>query len=137
MKPNISVLTLAVKDLEKSVEFYHNWLWFFTEWIIWTEFEYGAVAFFDLKNWMKLALWSRESISHDTGIKSYENDSIQFTLWHNVESKEEVDAIMQLAEQAGATIIKSPNDTFYGGYAWYFQDPDKHTWEIVYNPHFL
>ena len=137
MIPSISVLTLAVNDLEKSVEFYHNWLWFFTEWIIWKEFEYGAVAFFDLQNWIKLALWSRDSISKDTGIASSENMSIQFTLWHNVASRDEVDSIMSLAKKAGAIIIKTPSETFYGGYAWYFQDPDKHTWEIVFNPNFL
>jgi predicted lactoylglutathione lyase len=137
MKPWISVITLGVKDLKKSVNFYRDWLWFSTKWIIGEEFEYGAVAFFDMQNWLKLALWSQESISKDTWIPISLVSSTNFTLWHNVKRQQEVDSIMLLAKRAGANIIKPAQNTFYGGYAWYFQDLDGHLWEIVYNPSFL
>lgn len=68
MKPSISVITLGVADLEKSVEFYRDGLGLFTEGIIGKEFEYGAVAFFDMQNGLKLALWPRKSIANDSGI---------------------------------------------------------------------
>lgn len=136
MKPKISVLTLGVTDLERSVAFYRDGLDFSTEGIIGTEFEYGAVAFFDLQNGLKLALWPKTSIAHDTGIPPQNPSALEFTLGHNVDSKEEVDEVMTLAEKAGAKIIKPAADTFYGGYAGYFQDPDGHIWEAVYNPGF-
>lgn len=68
MQPRISVITLGVSDLEKSVQFYRHGLGLSTEGIIGKEFEYGSVAFFDLQNGLKLALWPRKSIAHDTGI---------------------------------------------------------------------
>ena len=46
-----------------------------------------------------------------------------------------VDAVMEQAERAGARIVKAAGDTFWGGYAGYFQDPDGHLWEIAWNPH--
>lgn len=134
MKPGISVLTLGVSDLEKSVSFYQDGLGFSTEGIIGEEFEYGAVAFFDLQNGLKMALWPRKSIANDTGIPLQDTSSLEFTLGHNVSTREEVNEIMQLAEQAGAEIVKPAADTFWGGYAGYFQDPDGHLWEVVFNP---
>lgn len=47
----------------------------------------------------------------------------------------EVDQVMDQARKAGATIVREPHETFYGGYAGYFQDPDQHLWEVVWNPH--
>ncbi|SRR5690606_29550209 len=134
MVPRITVLTLGVSDLERSVAFYRDGLGFPTEGIIGTEFEYGAVAFFDLQHGLRLALWPRKSIAHDTGLPLQPSAALEFTIGHNVASQEEVDAIMQLAEKAGAKIVKPAGDTFWGGYAGYFQDPDEHLWEIVYNP---
>lgn len=137
MKPGISVLTLGVSDLEKSVEFYRDGLGLYTEGIIGKEFEYGAVAFFDLQNGLRLALWPRKSIAKDTGISGEYTSALEFTLGHNVTNKDEVDSIMELAAKAGAKIIKPAADTFWGGYAGYFQDPDGHLWEIVFNPDFM
>lgn len=134
MKPRISVLTLGVADLEKSVKFYRDGLGLSTEGIIGKEFEYGAVAFFDLQNGLKLALWPRKSIANDTGIPLQNPSALEFTIGHNVVSKKEVNAVMELAEKAGAKIVKPAVDTFWGGYAGYFQDPDGHLWEIVFNP---
>jgi len=136
MKPRITVLTLGVTDLERSVEFYRDGLGLATEGIIGKEFEYGAVAFFDLQSGLKLALWPRESISNDTAIPLQTPSPLEFTIGHNVATKEEVDRVMEQAQKAGAVIIKPAADTFYGGYAGYFQDPDGHLWEAAWNPQF-
>ncbi len=135
MKPRINVLTIGVDDLEKSVAFYRA-LGFKTDGIVGKEFEYGAVAFFDLQNGLKLALWPRESIAHDSGLSQEPKSATEFTIGYNMNSKEEVDAVMATAKQANAHIVKPATDTFWGGYAGYFQDPDGHVWEIVYNPAF-
>lgn len=136
MKPRITVLTLGVTDLEKSVSFYKDGLGFKTEGIIGKEFEYGAVAFFDLQNGLKLALWPRKSLSKETSLPEQTPSSLEFTIGHNVSSRYEVDIIMKQAENAAAKIIKPAQETFYGGYAGYFQDPDGHLWEVVWNPAF-
>lgn len=135
MISRISVLTLGVADLERSVAFYRDGLQMQTQGIIGKEYEYGAVAFFELQGGLKLALWPKQSISRDTGIAETPSSSIAFTIGYNVNSIADVDQIMEQAQAAGATIIKVPQDTFYGGYAGYFQDPDGHLWEIVWNPH--
>ncbi|HWL23264.1 MAG TPA: VOC family protein [Ureibacillus sp.] len=134
MKPRITVLTLGVDNLEKSLEFYRDGMGFPTEGIVGKEFEHGAVAFFDLQSGLKLALWNREDIAHDTKIHKTKSSPTEFTIGHNVESKEEVDKVMEQAKKAGATITVPPHDTFWGGYSGYFQDPDGHLWEIVWNP---
>ncbi|CAH0343011.1 VOC family protein [Rhizobium sp. CECT 9324] len=137
MKARISVLTLGVADLEKSVTFYRDGLGLPTEGIIGREFEYGAVAFFDLAGGLKLAVWSQRDVSHDTGLPLEPTSPTSFTIGHNVSTREEVDAVMNAAERAGAEIVKSPTATFYGGYAGYFRDPDGHLWDIVWNPEML
>jgi predicted lactoylglutathione lyase len=136
MKPRITVLTLGVNDLEKAVKFYKDSLGLPTEGIIGKEFEYGAVAFFDLQHGVRLALWPRKSISNDTKLAQQEPSATDFTIGHNVASKEEVDDVMEQARNAGAKIVKTAQDTFYGGYAGYFQDLDQHLWEVVWNPAF-
>ena len=134
MKPRISFITLAVDDLERSLHFYRDGLGLATEGIIGQEFEHGAVAFFDLQSGLKLAIWPRASLAHDSGIPLSRPCPTEFALAHNVLSRTEVDALMTQAENAGATITKPAQDTFWGGYAGYFQDPDKHLWEIAWNP---
>ena len=136
MIPRITVITLGVDALAKAVAFYRDGLGFFTKGIIGEEFENGAVAFFDLQNGLKLALWPRASISHDTGIAVAPASATELTLGHNVGSREEVDRVIEQAENAGAVVVKAPHDTFWGGYSGYFQDPDKHLWEIVWNRDF-
>ncbi len=135
MKPRVTVITVGVDDLEKSLRFYRDGLGLPTQGIIGTEFEYGAVAFFDLQAGLKLAIWPRKSISHDSGIPVGAPNPTEFTLGHNVSSREEVDAVMRQAKNAGAVIVKQAHDTFWGGYAGYFEDPDRHLWEVVWNPH--
>ncbi|MFZ0547065.1 MAG: VOC family protein [Candidatus Promineifilaceae bacterium] len=134
MKPRITVLTIGVDDLEESVKFYRDGLGLPTEGIVGEEFEYGAVAFFELQNGLILATWPRKSIARDTGIPLQPPSSTEFTIGHNVNSQSEVDETMEQAEKAGAKIIKPAHDTFWGGYTGYFQDPDGHLWEVAWNP---
>ena len=135
MKPRVTVITLGVTDLDRAFAFYREGLGFASPGIIGREFEHGAVAFFELQSGLKLALWPRASISHDTDLPLSPISPTEFTIGHNVASKEEVNTVMHQAKQAGATIVKDAHDTFWGGYAGYFQDPDKHLWEVVWNPH--
>ncbi len=134
MEPKLTVLTIGVDDLERSLRFYRDGLGFPTEGIVGTEFEHGAVAFFDFQPGLRLALWPRESIAHDSGLMTHPASPTDFTLGHNVDSEHEVDALMAEAARAGATIVKPPQKTFYGGYAGYFADPDRHLWEVVCLP---
>lgn len=137
MKPRITVITLGVDDLERSLRFYRDGLGFPTEGIIGQEFEHGAVAFFDLHAGLTLALWPRTSLSHDSGIPLGNSSPTEFSLGHNVSSRAEVDSVMTQAGFAGALIVKPAQETFWGGYAGYFQDPDGHLWEVVWNPQLL
>lgn len=134
MKPAITLVTLGVDDLERSLRFYRDGLGLKTEGIVGTEFEHGAVAFFDLQSGLRLALWPRASLAHDTGLQVGQADATGFSLGHNVGSRAEVDAVMAQARQAGGVIVKPAQDTFWGGYAGYFQDPDQHLWEVAWNP---
>src|SRR5689334_13411677 len=115
MKPRITVITIGVDDLEKSLKFYRDGLGLPTQGIIGQEFEHGAVAMFDLQNGLKLAIWPRESIAHDTTLVQAQLSPTEFTLGHNLNSKAEVDAVMKQATMAGATIVKPAQDTFWGG----------------------
>ncbi|MGC4378920.1 VOC family protein [Fictibacillus sp. Mic-4] len=134
MKPRISVITLGVNDLEKALKFYRDGLGFPTEGIVGQEFEHGAVAFFDLQPGLKLAIWNRKDLAHEAKVVLAASSPAEFTLGHNVGSKEEVDQVMEQAEKAGATITDPAHDTFWGGYSGHFQDPDGHLWEVVWNP---
>lgn len=134
MKPRITVITIGVDDLEKSLRFYRDGLGFATEGIVGKEFVRGAVVFIQLQDGLRLALWPRKSIAHDTGLAMTPASSTEITLGHNVASKAAVDAVMGQAKLAGAVIVKPAHDTFWGGYSGYFQDPDGHLWEIVWNP---
>ena len=136
MKPRISVITIGVADLESAVAFYRDGMGLETEGIVGEQFEHGAVAFFDLQPGLRLALWPRNSIAHDSGLAEGPASATEFTIGHNVASRPEVDSVMEQARKAGATIVKPAQDTFWGGYAGYFLDPDQHLWEVVWNPDF-
>lgn len=137
MKPRITVITLGVSDLERSVAFYRDGLGLPTEGIIGGEFEYGAVAFFRLQEGLRLAVWPRTSIARDAGVPLQPPSATELTIGHNVANRGEVDALMAQAERAGAQIIKPAKPTFWGGYAGYFSDPDDHLWEVVWNPQLI
>jgi catechol 2,3-dioxygenase-like lactoylglutathione lyase family enzyme len=115
MRPRITLITLGVDDLQRAVRFYRDGLGFKTEGIVGTEFEHGAVAFFDLQPGLKLALWPRTSIAHDTGIALGSPNPTEFTLGHNVASKGDVEAVIAQAKKAGAVVVKPAHDTFWGG----------------------
>ena len=135
MDARITVLTLGVDDLERALAFYRDGLGLASQGIIGQEFEHGAVAFFDLQPGLKLALWPRRSLAHDSGLAPASPSPANLSIGHNVGSAAEVDAILMQAVAAGAKRVKAAGATFYGGYAGYFADPDGHLWEIVHNPH--
>jgi catechol 2,3-dioxygenase-like lactoylglutathione lyase family enzyme len=97
--------------------------------IVGREFDHGAVAFFDLQPGLRLALFPRDSLAHDAGVRTTPPSVTEFSIGHNVRSEQEVDRVMEQAERAGATVIKRAQKTFWGGYAGYFADPDGHLWE--------
>ena len=136
MKPRITLLTLCVDDLERAVAFYRDGLGFATKGIIGTEFENGAVAFFNLESGLKLALWPRKSLAADSGLPLQARSSTELSIGHNASTDGEVDAVMAQAKSVGAKIVKPAHKTFYGGYAGYFQDPDGHLWEVAHVPGF-
>ena len=104
----------------RSLEFYRNGLGLPTEGIVGEEFDNGAVAFFDLQQGLKLAIWKRQDIAHETKVSMGPPSPTEFTLGHNVNSKAEVDAVMAQAEQAGTFITDPAHDTFWGGYSGHF-----------------
>lgn len=134
MKPRVTVITLGVDDLERSLKFYRDGLDFPTHGIVGTEFEHGAVAFFDLQHGVKLAIWARKDLAHEAKVPLGLRSATEFALGHNVASKAEVNAVMEQAQKAGATVTDPPHDAFWGGYTGSFQDPDGHLWEVAWNP---
>jgi catechol 2,3-dioxygenase-like lactoylglutathione lyase family enzyme len=137
MRARITVITLGVDDLDEAVRFYRDGLGLETAGIFGEQFEHGAVAFFDLQAGLKLAVWPRDSIAHDTGIARSSRSPTELTIGHNVRTRAEVDVVMAQARAAGAHIVKTATETFWGGYAGYFQDPDGHLWEVLWNPELL
>ena len=137
MTPRITVITIGVEDVGRSLRFYRDGLGLPTGGIVGSEVEQTAVAFFDLQAGVKLAVWRRTSIAHDAGIPLGLASPTEFTLGHNVATRAEVDAVMEQPKRAGAVIVRPAQDIFWGGYAGYFQDPDHHLWEAVWNPQLL
>lgn len=139
MRQRITLVTLGVDDLQRSLDFYRK-LGFKSDGIVGADDPEGGVVFFKLEN-MRFALWGRKSIAKDSGVH-YESDptlrlrsgQAEFMLAHNVGSKAEVDAVMEEARAAGANILKPAAEAFWGGYTGTFQDPDDHLWEVAWNP---
>ncbi len=134
MQARITVITLGVDDLERALRFYRDGLGLPTEGIVGQEFAHGAVVFLDLQAGLRLALWPRTSLAHDSGLPLSPPCPTGLSLGHNVASREDVDTVMAQAAAAGAHIVRPAHATFWGGYAGYFQDPDQHLWEVVWNP---
>jgi catechol 2,3-dioxygenase-like lactoylglutathione lyase family enzyme len=133
LEPRITIVTLGVDNLERSLAFYREGLGLPSQGIVGQEFEHGAVAFFELRG-VTLALFPRESIAHDADVPRGPTSATEMSIAHNVRSTSEVDALLVRAESAGARIVKPAGPTFWGGYAGYFADPDGHLWEIAFNP---
>jgi len=132
MKPRITMITLGVEDLERAVRFYRDGLGWPSKGIVGKEFEHGAVAFFELEGGLKLAVWALASLAHDSGLAVGPPTGV--CLAHNVSSRGEVDGVMGRAAAAGARVVKAARETFWGGYAGYFADPDGQLWEVAWNP---
>jgi hypothetical protein len=134
MRPRIKVLTLGVGDLERSLAFYRDGMGLPTKGIIGTEFEGGAVVFFDLNDGLVLALYPKTALAREAQVPVSPPSPSEFAIGHNVNSKQEVDAVLRQAGNAGARITDPAHDRFWGGYAGHFQDPDGHLWEVAWNP---
>jgi len=129
MKPKISLITLGVTDLVRSLKFYHDGLGFPT--LNYTEGE--DVVFFAMEGtW--LALYPRDKLAEDALVTSEGSGFTGITLAHNVGSEAEVDQVFALALEAGAKAVKQPVKVFWGGYSGYFADPDGYLWEVAFNP---
>jgi len=137
MKPQLTVLTLGVDDLERALRFYRDGLGLPTRGLAGQGFEHGTVAFFELQSGLRLAIWERKSIAHDSGLAVGPKSSTEVTLGHNVSTRAEVEIVLAQAERAGGKIVKYAADTFWGGYGGYFTDPDGHLWEVVWNPQLI
>ena len=130
MDSRISIITLGVTDLPRSVEFYRDGLGL-------TLFDENteSIAFFQNRGtW--LSLYPRQSLADDVGVSVEGSGFSGVTLAHNVLTSEDVDELLDVAVAAGATLVKPAQDTFWGGYSGYFADPDGYLWEIAWNPHF-
>ncbi len=134
MTPRLSVITLLVNDLHRALVFYRDGLGLPTAGIVGTQYPIGACAFFELAGGLKLAIWPRSSARVDTGVDIPDSGPGQVLIAHNVARADEVREVLEQAERAGARILKPAGPTFWGGHGGYFQDPDGHIWEVVYNP---
>jgi uncharacterized glyoxalase superfamily protein PhnB len=105
-----------------------------TQGIIGTEFEDGAVVFFNMNDDLILALYPKPALAKDAKVSVGPHNPVEFSIGQIVKSKEQVDEVIKQAEKAGATITDPPHDRFWGGYSGYFQDLDEHLWEIAWNP---
>ena len=129
MEQRVSMVTLGVADLKRSRTFYEQ--------LGWRGQTVEETVFYQAGG-MAVLLWGRADLAADAGVPdaSSAGGFGGVALAHNVRSKAEVQTVVDAAEQAGAEVTKRPADTFYGGYAGYFRDPDGHVWEIAWNPGF-
>jgi len=129
MQPRISMITLGVADLDRSVRFYREGLGL-------PQMDSPpSVAFFTLHgSW--LGLYGREALAEDAGVSAEGAGFPRFSLAHNVASPAEVDGLLAQAVAAGATLVKPGQPVFWGGYSGYFSDPDGFLWEVAHNPLF-
>jgi predicted lactoylglutathione lyase len=126
MKQSVALITLGVADIDRATEFYRALGWSPTR-------EVEETVFFRA-NGVAVVLWGREKLADDIGIEDAAEGWGGIALAHNVGSRQEVDEIVEDARRAGAGVTREPAETFYGGYAGGFRDPDGHAWEIAHNP---
>ncbi len=128
MEQRISLLTLAVDDLGRARSFYEQLGWEGQEIDETVFFQAGGIA---------VVLWSRDKLAADCGLADRRSGGFDgVAIAHNVRSTAEVDDVLAAAKQAGGTITRPAAETFYGGYAGVFCDPDAHAWEVAHNPGF-
>jgi hypothetical protein len=132
VEPRISIITLGVDDLSRSFEFYTDGLGL-------TPTDGGSpddgIVFFQLNPHLKLALYPWDELAEDVGQPADGEGFRGVTVAHNVREHDQVDEVIEQARDAGATIVKEPEEVFWGGYSGYFADPDDHLWEVAFNPH--
>src|SRR6266498_1998316 len=139
MEPRIHVITLAVSDLERALEFYRA-LGLDSAGVIGTEFTgddtnpSGTAAMFDLAGGLTLSLYSRADLAKDANVALGAPQTGAFSIGQLVASKPDVDALLAKAEAAGATLTDEPHDRPWGIYSGYFRDLDGHLWEVIHNP---
>jgi uncharacterized glyoxalase superfamily protein PhnB len=124
----ISLVTLGVQDVSRARAFYER--------LGWRGQEVEETVFFQAGG-IVVVLWGRKKLADDAGVQDARLDGFGgVALAHNVQTTAEVDEVLAVAQQAGATITRPARETFYGGYAGCFTDPDGHVWEIAHNPGF-
>jgi catechol 2,3-dioxygenase-like lactoylglutathione lyase family enzyme len=139
MRPSILVVTLAVADLDRALAFYRDGLGLASSGIIATDLHdevsgaAGAVAMFKFDDGLILSLYPRTDLAKDAGIAPDATSRTEFSLGHAVESREEVDAVLARAQAAGARLTGGPRERPWGIYSGYFEDPDGHLWEVIWN----
>ena len=126
MDQRLSLITLGVSDLDRSRSFYEGLGWR-------TRAEPGDDVVFFQAGGMIVALWDRKTLASDSEVEDSGGWG-GITLAYNTRSSEEVDAVIEEARKAGATIGREPAETFWGGYSAIFIDPDGHPWEVAHNP---
>jgi catechol 2,3-dioxygenase-like lactoylglutathione lyase family enzyme len=140
MESQIHVLTLAVSDLDRALEFYRNGLGLDSPGVVASEFKgdennaAGAIAMFHLDGGLILALYPRTELAKDADVPYGPPKSGEFSIGHVVASRNDVDALVAQAEAAGATATGPAHDRPWGIYSGYFRDLDGHLWEIIWNP---
>jgi catechol 2,3-dioxygenase-like lactoylglutathione lyase family enzyme len=140
MEARIDIITLAVADLERALDFYRNGLGLQSRGTIGAEWAgddvepAGAIALFELSNGLLLSLYPRTELAKDAKVPLGPPKTGEFSIGHAVASKTEVDALLTQAQAAGATLTDRPHDRPWGIYSGYFRDPDGHLWEVLWNP---
>jgi predicted lactoylglutathione lyase len=128
MEQRISLVTLGVSDVSRSFEFYKG--------LGWRGQEVEETVFFQTGG-IGVVLWQQDKLADDASVGRLSGSGFRgVAIAHNVRTKDEVDGVIAAVEAAGGSITRAPAETFYGGYAAYFTDPDEHVWEVAYNPGF-
>ena len=139
MEPRVDVITLAVEDLERALRFYRDGLGFESSGVVgtqWTDEESGAngaIAVFKFQSGLLLSLYPRSDLAKDAAIPAGPARPGEFSLGQLVQSRAEVDELIEKAEAAGAAVT-TPRDRPWGIYSGYFRDLDGHLWKIIWNP---
>jgi len=127
--PRVSLVTLGVSDVARATAFYQALGWPLSPASV-----PGEVSFFNTDGGL-LALWGREDLARDSGMRNTVTGVGQVAIAMNLDDRAQVDAAFEEIKRAGGTIVKLPVETDYGGYGGYFADPDGHLWEVAHNPH--
>ncbi|GAB3699938.1 VOC family protein [Mariniluteicoccus flavus] len=127
MDPRLNFVTLAVRDLARTRDFYVTGL----GWPVTFEAA-GEVVMIPLGEGLVLSLWARHEFEVEVGTPA--SGLAPITLAHNVSSPAEVDAVLHTASRAGATAVEPGTVRDWGGYSGYFADPDGFRWEVAHNP---